>query len=402
VSPKGAARPVHRPGAQLGGTRQRPSSAPLLQPSPSTGLLFALCVKRYEYSYVKGYGFYLHGTGQLGFQLADGSSWTGYGASTALADGQWHLVAVTVDRDDPYGGTFWADGVAVGTFDPTVRAASLDNTAPFRIGSRSSSVSGVFNGDIDEVEVVGRVLTETEIIQLYQAGNLGRCRPQCMPRPANMTAWYALDEGSGSTANDLASGNTATRINGPGSVTGKVASALRFDGVDDYVEAPSTSFNNVGTGDFSIGAWIRTSSTGILMIADKRREGLSVLGYGFYLYGTGQLSFQLANGSSWSGYSASTASLADGQWHLVAVTVDRDNPSGVTFWVDGVSVGSFSATGMATSSLDNAAPFRIGSRSSSVSGIFNGDIDEVGLFNRVLTAAEISQLYQAGIAGMCR
>ena len=39
-----AARPLHRPGAQLGGIRQRPSSLPLRQPSPSTGLLFALCV----------------------------------------------------------------------------------------------------------------------------------------------------------------------------------------------------------------------------------------------------------------------------------------------------------------------------------------------------------------------
>ena len=35
---------LHRPGAQLGGTSQRPSSAPLHQPSPSTVLLFALCV----------------------------------------------------------------------------------------------------------------------------------------------------------------------------------------------------------------------------------------------------------------------------------------------------------------------------------------------------------------------
>jgi hypothetical protein len=43
-APRGLKRPVHRPGASLGRTRQRPSSAPLHPPSPSTGppsLLFA-------------------------------------------------------------------------------------------------------------------------------------------------------------------------------------------------------------------------------------------------------------------------------------------------------------------------------------------------------------------------
>jgi len=45
VCPMRAARPLHQPGAQFGGTWQRPSSAPLHQPSPSTGLLFARCVR---------------------------------------------------------------------------------------------------------------------------------------------------------------------------------------------------------------------------------------------------------------------------------------------------------------------------------------------------------------------
>jgi Concanavalin A-like lectin/glucanases superfamily len=83
---------------------------------------------------------------------------------------------VTVDRDNPTGGTFWVDGVAIGTFDPTPHFVSLDNTAPFRIGSRSSSLSGIFNGDIDEVEVFQRVLSASEINQLYQAGIAGKCK----------------------------------------------------------------------------------------------------------------------------------------------------------------------------------------------------------------------------------
>ena len=89
---------------------------------------------------------------------------------------------MTVDRDDPAGGIWYVDGVQVGTpFDPTLRPGTLTNTNLLRIGSRSSSVTGVFNGCIDEVELFDRVVDPSIIAAIFAAGTDGKCKPPCPP-----------------------------------------------------------------------------------------------------------------------------------------------------------------------------------------------------------------------------
>jgi hypothetical protein len=132
--------------------------------------------------------------GRLGFQLADGSGTggcqmnraapcTSYRSGHFLADGAWHLVTVTVERGAPFGGTFYVDGVAVSRFDPTFQTGSLDNDAPLRLGSRSSSKTGLFHGSLDEVALWKRVLTAEEVAGLYRAGRTNLCRAQSSPEP---------------------------------------------------------------------------------------------------------------------------------------------------------------------------------------------------------------------------
>lgn len=68
------------------------------------------------------------------------------------------------------------DGVLVSSANPTGRRGSLDNTLPLRIGSRSSSVSGLFLGSLDEVSLYQRVLTANEIQAIHQADIHGKCK----------------------------------------------------------------------------------------------------------------------------------------------------------------------------------------------------------------------------------
>lgn len=87
-------------------------------------------------------------------------------------------------------------------------------------------------------------------------------------------------------------------LNGPTPVSGMVERALSFDGVDDYVEVthPMDGSLGLGTGDFSIDAWIKTNRrSGIQVLVDKRDEGSSVQGFSLYL-SNGELGFQLADG----------------------------------------------------------------------------------------------------------
>jgi len=234
----------------------------------------------------------------------------------------------------------------------------------------------------------------------------------CTPPPSNLAAWYSFDQNLPSGAQyDLAKGNDATAYPapplGPQSVLGKVSNALSFNGTDDYVEAPDQPWLNMGRGDLSIDAWIKIApgdDSGIRVLVDKRQSS-PLQGYHFFLY-NGQLGMQLAdNISGWYNYLSTVPfSLADDQWHLIAVTVRRNSPIPVgTFYVDGISKGTFSPANR-MGSLDNSGKLEIGVREASLGGgsFFKGALDEVEIFNKALGAGEVLSLYQAGSAGKCK
>jgi hypothetical protein len=116
--------------------------------------------------------------GNLGMQLAD-STFTNYNSTAFVADGSWHHIAVTVDRDNPSGIVFYRDGTLVSSADPTSHPGSLTNTNPLRMACWSLGLANFFNGCLDEIELFQRVLTQPEIQVIYNAGSLGECRQVC-------------------------------------------------------------------------------------------------------------------------------------------------------------------------------------------------------------------------------
>jgi len=223
----------------------------------------------------------------------------------------------------------------------------------------------------------------------------------CVAPPADMVAWWPLDEAAGPVAEDIALDNDGTWTNGPGPQSGMVDGALCFDGVNDFVAVPHDASLSFGQGDFSIDAWVRTRDrTGVQSIVDKRTAS-PLLGYTLFLF-NGNVAAQLAdnNGAGFTNY-VSTLPAADGLWHHVAVTVDRVDPTGLTLHMD-CQTQSFNPASR-TGSLDNTAPLWIAARSPVPSVIyFRGCIDEVEIFNRALGADEICAIYEAGSAGKCK
>ena len=232
-----------------------------------------------------------------------------------------------------------------------------------------------------------------------------------------MAAWWSLDETGGTTAFDIADFPTnGTHVNGPTPVLGMVAGGLSFDGVDDYVEVADHSSLDFGTGDLTLDAWIWTDDTtvGVKRLVDKRVvstdpsrvadgvSGTTVQGYSLFL-SNGMLGFHMASigSTSHTAPTFSTKFVADEQWHHVAVTVDRDSSTGGKFYVDGASAGDFNPmyhSGM----LSNAGPLRMGCSSSSFTDFYHGILDEVELFPRVLTPAEIQGIFLTKWNGKCK
>jgi hypothetical protein len=230
----------------------------------------------------------------------------------------------------------------------------------------------------------------------------------CMTRPAQMVGWWMFDETSGMTALDHSpTGATGTHVGSPQFVAGKVAGGVKLNGSTAYVNVPPNATLDVGTGDFSIDAWIKVDTaadgSGVHVIVEKRQAN-PWRGYSFFLY-SGQLGLQLADGlgTQYSNYFSGGTVPADAQWHLVAVTVQRANAQGGRFYLDGFPLGApFNPTGRTGTLTNTTTPLRIGSLTTVVGSLFKGSLDEVELYRRALTPWEMQMLSVAGPCGKCK
>lgn len=220
----------------------------------------------------------------------------------------------------------------------------------------------------------------------------------CIEPPSGLMAWWPLDENS-SPAQDIIGGNNGAWMGNPTPEQSHVDGFLSFDSASDYINVPNNSTLNVGTGDFSIDAWVKKTSglNGVHTIVDKRS---TQQGYSLYLY-NGKLGLQLSDGNGYDNYN-SDLYISDSGWNFVAVTVDRDNPNGLVFYVNG-NQQTMDPTDH-PGSLDNNHALLIGGNCVSGSNYFfnKGSIDEVELFNRALLPTEINSIYGAGTAGKCK
>jgi hypothetical protein len=246
------------------------------------------------------------------------------------------------------------------------------------------------------------------------------CCEACVPPPPGMVAWWTLDETSGMTVVDIASGHNGipspgtigsiNTLNGPAPVSlwppageGKVGGALYFwhQGNNRFVRVPTAI--SFATSDFSIDAWVfitQYSGTQIQPIVEKMQYSGTrpVAGYRFYVE-DGYLRFKIAPDRPATTHSANVQ-MTQGVWHHIGVTVKRF-PSEVTLYVDGSVVSIPSA--FVLGDISNAADLVIGgSLLGPAINYLDIAVDELELFDRALDKAEIEAIFKAGKAGKCR
>jgi hypothetical protein len=350
----------------------------------------------------QGYGLYVR-NGTLRFTMASAGLAADFDSTAVVNDGNWHHVAVSVDRDEPDGGRIYVDGLLELTFDPTALSGSLDNTVALQIGAPSDAGAlDHFDGTIDEVILFGRALTLEEVRALWRAEELATCK--CISSPAGLVGWWTLDELHGTTAYDSAGTTDGTWFNGPVATNpgaARVDRALKFDGVDDSVRASSTPAVNLGTSDFTIEGWLAMNASGRRAVVDKRTVSPGAeQGYALYIE-NGELSFRMAVAGVIDDFDSGTL-VDDLQWHHVVVTLERAVTDGGLFYVDGEPVEHFDATALA-GSLDNPQGLNLG-RSSDPSSRdhFEGVLDEIKIYNRALTVDEVYDAFTAGSQGACK
>lgn len=205
------------------------------------------------------------------------------------------------------------------------------------------------------------------------------------PSISGLVGYWSFNDGSGSTASDSSgNGNTGTLINGPTWIDGKYGKGLSFDGNINWVNIAPSVMN--GLSDFTVTYWMKTSDntkSGTPLHATNTGNNEFI---GPYDYRSANVYVKDVN---WN----SGVALNDGTWKHVAITRKGDTGE-VNLFVNGVSKGSANLpAGVLTVNC-----LVLGQEEDSVCDAFDvnqaflGVMDEVGIFNKVLSQNEINSL----------
>jgi chitodextrinase len=206
--------------------------------------------------------------------------------------------------------------------------------------------------------------------------------PPPPPAPPGLVAAYGFEEGSGSTVADRSgNGNTGTLSNASWSTDGKFGGALSFNGTNAWVSIADSASLRLGSA-MTLEAWVNPSAldgSWRTVLLKERAGGLCYALYGH----TGALgpSAHVDVGGSEPRARSSTA-IASGTWTHLAATYDG---SAINLYANGSLLLSAPASGSITSST---GALRIGGNAV-WNEWFAGLIDEVRVYNRALSAAEI-------------
>ncbi|MBP7998168.1 MAG: hypothetical protein KA314_02115 [Chloroflexi bacterium] len=171
--------------------------------------------------------------------------------------------------------------------------------------------------------------------------------------------------------------------------TGRYGYAAAFS-TNDYLDTGS-GITPLATGDFSIGAWVKTTSTNAQAIVSKNDSDTTweIYEKSFYLNNLGRPTFV----GFGNGYIQSTQAVNDGQWHHVMVVWDYSG-SGTAgtgrMYVDGVNVTAGSTNYIANRADAAAHTVKIGRPNfGEAPNYFNGSLDEIVVLDKALAADEV-------------
>jgi len=290
----------------------------------------------------------------------------------SVSDGWHHLAAVQEWSTNSI--KFYIDGIQVCT------VSNYNSTTDIRaIGNYQGE--GQEWGTIDQFKVFNRVLTQKEIIE--EAG---------LERKGAVLD-LRFDEGGGDVVWDISVHNNTGRLKpGEGNMSewadGVSGSALRFDGVDDYVEmgANNPSLTQIGGDEVTVEAWVKPDLlSGSQYIVQKN-------GPVFLFLAGNNLKGGVYTGT-WT-YVTGNIVLSQNRWHHLVVVYDGSN---IKLYVNGQADASTPKTG----DLQGNGCVQIGQYTGGACGAgsssFTGTIDEVKIYPYDITAAEVKQHYTEGV-----
>ena len=209
----------------------------------------------------------------------------------------------------------------------------------------------------------------------------------CAPVPAGLRVWYPAD----GNANDVVGGRDGTLVNGATYASGIVGQGFSFDGSGSYVQVPDNPAWSFGSRPFTITLWAKTNNDGVLIASD---DGSSEQNK--WIFGqAGGLTFEI-NSPETNAVAVfpSYWNPERDRWYHLALTRDGNT---YVLYVDGLEL----AIGHDNHVIpDASAPLTIGQAEGQF--FLDGQVDEIGIYDRALSQSEIQSIFNAGTYGLCK
>ena len=333
--------------------------------------------------------------------------WGGSQAVPSVPTYRWTHVAFVYESGTTW--KFYINGVLRETIAPA--NGQTGNIVPsnyaLHVGDRAPFDADPFIGLIDEVRVFNTALNATNIGDLFSDGygrltsmrvaydDVGSVATLYEPTSRPALFHYDMETLLNGKMEDLAGNGNEGTISGPTSAPGKFGGSARHYAANaDTISAPGPSLS-LG---YTVAAWYNPDSVTGTTKSMRLVEKLSTSGYEIWL-NVDNVAPQVVVLHGDTGPTTQVAitlpstTFAAGVWTHTAVTWDGFT---VTAFVNGVNRGTASLT----KSIVNAGTLKVGGfPSGGTSGIAAGSLDEVLMYDRVLTASELSAVAQGTLSG---
>lgn len=345
----------------------------------------------------------VYSNGQM--QCWSGGSGSNYTRTNvgAITSGIWHhivfrLLPTSVEPNRYNRQRIFIDGV-VNHNSSNYSNGPIPNGTTLGIGANYNYSNVAFfyptNGNINEVAIWDSYLTDAQILEVYNNGSANDLKT--LPTAPNPTNWYRSENANWvggsyySTSDEMGNGAKlltrnmaeASRVTDvpPNPFTN--TKSILLDGVDDIVSLSSRTQNFT---DFSVSAWFTAISGGSYKAIFG--NSTAVGGYLFAIANSGSAIYFYDNG--WRQLSGA---VTDGNWHHLIVTYDS-SANELKSYVDNSLYTTY--TPNASDFPSNSHSFnQIGGRTSV--GRWNGNLDELAVWDSVLDSTQVSNIYNGGI-----